>query len=65
MAAKLATIPAFEPVTGARVEHDAASWSRRLANRWISDPETGALICVWDEDREPRRPTLHLRLVHG
>lgn len=34
----------------------------RLSCRWIFDPATGKLVCVWDDD-PLRRPVLHLRLI--
>jgi len=34
----------------------------RLSCRWILDPETGKLVCVWDDD-PLQRPVLHLRLI--
>jgi len=51
MAAVLATARSFGPSV------------TRLSCRWIRDPATGKLVCVWEEDPLQRRPVLHLRLV--
>ncbi len=36
-----------------------------MACRWVVDPATGRLVCVWEADPEPRRPIPHLTLVQG
>jgi len=52
MAAVLATARSYGPTI------------TRLSCRWIRDPETGKLVCVWDDD-PLQRPVLHLRLIRA
>jgi hypothetical protein len=67
MAAVPATALTFGSFTVSRP--DAASVPRRrvvMVCRWVRDPATGGLVCVWEPDPEPRRrPIRHLRLVRA
>lgn len=65
MAAVLATALPIESFAATRSDHAVAMpiRPRRFVRRWVRDPESGRLVCVWDADAEPRPPTLHLKLV--
>ncbi len=67
MAAVQATALTFGSFSIARPV--AATVPRRrpvvMACRWVRDPATGRLVCVWEAEVVPRRPVPHLKLVRG
>lgn len=63
MAAVLATARSFGPIIVANAAAPIARPARRVTCRWVFDPESGKLVCVWDEDPLPRQFVPHLRLV--
>ena len=64
MAAVPATARSFGPdITVPTAVGASAPVRRPVLCRWIVDPASGKLVCVWDDDPLPRQFALHLRLV--
>jgi hypothetical protein len=69
MAAVLATALSFGSVFADRSDiavAPARTLPSRMICRWVTDPESGQLVCLWDPEEESRRrPILHLKLVRA